>query len=183
MNPSHTFEPRKHQGLTSKSVAWKPNDRGSKDVDDLPSNLSVDEWGEINRYGQILAQEEEKKKVEQRLSKQRKVREVLDSQIREQQLFNQKRLELEKQQDQQQISLSKSQLQKEESEKLARKQKAFEAKNQRDQMLREAQALKQVQQSRAMQEEKELLSKLKGDLEREQESLKSRRARAKQAAK
>lgn len=29
----------------------KPND---ETVDDLPSELSDDEWGEINRYGQIL---------------------------------------------------------------------------------------------------------------------------------
>lgn len=33
-------------------------------VDDLPSDISSDEWGEIQRYGQYLHEEDQRKKKE-----------------------------------------------------------------------------------------------------------------------
>ena len=33
-------------------------------VDDLPSEISFDEWGEIQRYGQYLHEEDQRKKKE-----------------------------------------------------------------------------------------------------------------------
>ena len=77
----------------------------------------------------------------------------------------QKQMEVEQKYDQQQIQLAKNALEKEESEKIARKFKAVEAKKVRDEMLREAQSVKQSQIQRSLQEEKELLQKLKVDLD------------------
>jgi len=41
----------KPKGIDSKSISWRPTDRRTGDVDDLPSNISADEWGEIQKYG------------------------------------------------------------------------------------------------------------------------------------
>lgn len=63
---------------------FKPLVRKHDDVGDLPSNISEDEWGEIQRYNEVLAKEEKAKSFSERKINQRKIRETLDMQIRQQ---------------------------------------------------------------------------------------------------
>ena len=51
-------------------------------VEDLPSDISADEWGEIQKYGQILHEENERKAKEAHKAKVKQVRDVLDQQIK-----------------------------------------------------------------------------------------------------
>ena len=53
----------------------------SVDVEDLPSDISDDEWGEIQKYGQRLHEEKLRKEKEHAMNKVRNVREVLDKQV------------------------------------------------------------------------------------------------------
>jgi len=48
------------------------------EVDDLPSDISADEWGEIQKFGQRLHEEQKKKQKEQHEQKKKEVRDVLD---------------------------------------------------------------------------------------------------------
>ena len=50
-------------------------------VEDLPSDISDDEWGEIQKFGQRLHEEKVRKEKEHALNKVRNVREVLDKQV------------------------------------------------------------------------------------------------------
>ena len=50
-------------------------------VEDLPSDISDDEWGEIQKFGQRLHEEKMRKEKEHALNKVRNVREVLDKQV------------------------------------------------------------------------------------------------------
>lgn len=47
-------------------------------IEDVPSDISADEWGEIQRYGQTLAREATLKEQLERKTKQAQVRSVLD---------------------------------------------------------------------------------------------------------
>jgi len=47
-------------------------------VDDLPSQISVDEWGEVQKYGKILDQEIKQKERQDYLLKQKLVKQTLD---------------------------------------------------------------------------------------------------------
>lgn len=53
----------------------------SVQVDDLPSDISEDEWGEIQKFGQRLHEEKLRKEKENALQKVRNVRDVLDKQV------------------------------------------------------------------------------------------------------
>ena len=53
----------------------------SVDVEDLPSDISDDEWGEIQKFGQRLHEEKIRKEKENAMNKVRNVREVLDKQV------------------------------------------------------------------------------------------------------
>lgn len=48
-------------------------------IDDLPSDISADEWGEVQKYGHILHIEQMRKDQEDKAAKIAKVRDVLDS--------------------------------------------------------------------------------------------------------
>ena len=50
-------------------------------VEDLPSDISDDEWGEIQKFGQRLHEEKIRKEKENAMNKVRNVREVLDKQV------------------------------------------------------------------------------------------------------
>lgn len=47
-------------------------------VEDLPSDISEDEWGEIQKFGQRLHEEQKRKQKEDAQQKVKKVREVLE---------------------------------------------------------------------------------------------------------
>lgn len=50
-------------------------------VEDLPSDISDDEWGEIQKFGQRLHEEKQRKEKEAAMNKVKNVREVLDKQV------------------------------------------------------------------------------------------------------
>lgn len=50
-------------------------------VEDLPSDISDDEWGEIQKFGQHLHDQKIRKDKENALNKVRNVRDVLDKQV------------------------------------------------------------------------------------------------------
>jgi len=47
-------------------------------IDDLPSDISADEWGEVQKYGHILHIEAKRKEQTDKAAKIAKVKEVLD---------------------------------------------------------------------------------------------------------
>ena len=53
----------------------------SVQVEDLPSDISEDEWGEIQKFGQKLHEEKIRKEKEKAKDKIRNVRDVLDKQV------------------------------------------------------------------------------------------------------
>ena len=56
--------------------------RRGQDVEDLPSDISEDEWGEIQKFGQKLHEEQQRKAKEQQQNRIKQVKEVLDQQIK-----------------------------------------------------------------------------------------------------
>ena len=52
------------------------------EVDDIPSDISADEWGEIQKFGQKLHEEQIRKQKNEHLSKVKQVRDVLDQQVK-----------------------------------------------------------------------------------------------------
>ena len=54
----------------------------SVEVDDIPSDISADEWGEIQKFGQKLHEEQLKKAKNDHVNRQKQVRDVLDQQIK-----------------------------------------------------------------------------------------------------
>ena len=54
----------------------------SVEVDDIPSDISADEWGEIQKFGQKLHEEQMRKQKEQQQNRIKQVKEVLDQQIK-----------------------------------------------------------------------------------------------------
>lgn len=54
----------------------------SQVVDDIPSDISMDEWGEIQKFGQKLHEEQIKKQKNDHNNRIRQVREVLDQQVK-----------------------------------------------------------------------------------------------------
>ena len=42
-------------------------------VEDLPSDISDDEWGEIQKFGQKLHEERQRKEIEQKFAKRTQV--------------------------------------------------------------------------------------------------------------
>ncbi len=55
-------------------------------IDDMPSQISQDEWGEVQKYSRILDQEQKLKEKQEFYLKQKQVKQTLDQQIKEQQL-------------------------------------------------------------------------------------------------
>ena len=54
----------------------------SVEIDDIPSDISADEWGEIQKFGQKLHEEQIKKAKQQHLDRVNQVRNVLDQQVK-----------------------------------------------------------------------------------------------------
>ena len=54
----------------------------SVEVDDIPSDISADEWGEMQKFGQYLHQEQMKKAKEQHIGRVKQVKDVLDQQVK-----------------------------------------------------------------------------------------------------
>lgn len=47
-------------------------------IEDIPSQISQDEWGEVQKYARILDQEQKIKEKQEYLQKQRQVKLTLD---------------------------------------------------------------------------------------------------------
>ena len=56
--------------------------QGPVDVDDIPSDISADEWGEIQKFGQHLHEAQIKKVKDDHRNRVQQVRGVLDQQVR-----------------------------------------------------------------------------------------------------
>ena len=54
----------------------------SVEIDDIPSDISADEWGEIQKFGQKLHEEQVKKAKQQHQDRVNQVRNVLDQQVK-----------------------------------------------------------------------------------------------------
>ena len=64
--------------LSNKKLRKLPDGVRTVEVEDVPSDISADEWGEIQKFGQRLHEEQIKKQKAQHEQRQRQVREVLD---------------------------------------------------------------------------------------------------------
>jgi hypothetical protein len=63
-----------------------PNQR-TEQIEDFPSEISVDEWGEVQKYSKILDLETKKKEKEDYLRKQLQVKQTLEEQIQSQKVI------------------------------------------------------------------------------------------------
>ena len=64
--------------LSGQKLRKLPDGVRTVEVEDLPSDISADEWGEIQKFGQRLHEEQLKKQKVQHEQRVKQVREVLD---------------------------------------------------------------------------------------------------------
>ena len=64
--------------LSGQKLRKLPDGARAVEVEDLPSDISLDEWGEIQKFGQRLHEEQIKKQKAQHENRVKQVREVLD---------------------------------------------------------------------------------------------------------
>lgn len=55
-----------------------PGDARTVEVEDMPSDISADEWGEIQKFGQRLHEEQQKNLKQKEENRKKEVRDVLD---------------------------------------------------------------------------------------------------------
>ena len=68
--------------LTAQKLRRIPGKAEAVQVEDMPSDISEDEWGEIQRFGQRLHEEQMKKQKVAHESRVKQMREVLDQQVK-----------------------------------------------------------------------------------------------------
>lgn len=59
-----------------------PNGTKAVEVENMPSDISDDEWGEIQKFGQKLHEEKLKKEKAMHVERVKQVRDVLDQQVK-----------------------------------------------------------------------------------------------------
>lgn len=99
---------------------------------DLNSQISCDEWGEVQKYGMILEQEMKEKERNDFLHKQRLVKQTLDQQVQEQRKLKLQKERENKELDKMIIDADRSHVEKENQKKALLQQKVMEAKQMRD---------------------------------------------------
>ena len=68
--------------LSGKKMRKLPDGVRTVEVEDLPSDISADEWGEIQKFGQRLHEEKQRLDKARQQQKVKQVREVLDEQVK-----------------------------------------------------------------------------------------------------
>jgi len=63
---------------TTKLLPKIKHKKREEEIEDLPSQISTDEWGEVQKYGKILDLEAKQKEKQDFLLKQRLVKQTLD---------------------------------------------------------------------------------------------------------
>lgn len=94
--------------------------------------MSVDEWGEVQKYSKVLDSEMRQKERSDFLNKQRLVKQTLDQQVQDQLKLKSKRKAERIEMDQQVIEKDRQDLARESQKKEMLKQKVLEAKKMRD---------------------------------------------------
>ena len=79
--PKNTITARstKLSGTKARKI---PGGVRSVEVENLPSDISDDEWGEIQKFGQRLHEEQQRRIKEEHDKRKKDVREVLDQQVK-----------------------------------------------------------------------------------------------------
>lgn len=96
-----------------------PIQRRAEKVVDAASEISSDEWGEIQRYGDLVEQEKRRKERNDYLNKQKQVKEVLDQQVKHVHEEREKLKEKQKQMDKMILEKAKAELDQEAAKKQA----------------------------------------------------------------
>ena len=94
--------------------------------------MSVDEWGEVQKYSKVLDSEMRQKERSDFLNKQRLVKQTLDQQVQDRLKLKSKRKAERIEMDQQVIEKDRQDLARESQKKEMLKQKVLEAKKMRD---------------------------------------------------
>ena len=115
----------------------KNNDGKAIEVEDLPSDISEDEWGEIQKFGQKLYEEQQKKQKQTYENKRKQVKQVLDQQIQLRIELREKAKKENDDFDRQLVENAKKELEKENKQKMDLQAKVIEQKKMRDIMLKE----------------------------------------------
>lgn len=144
-------------------------------VEDLPSQMSVDEWGEVVKYSKVLDTEMRSKEKSDFLNKQRLVKQTLDQQVSEQ-LKQKEKLNNERNLfDQMIIENDKRDMAREGQKRDLQKQKVLEAKRMRDQMISEAQNKRKEHERQVKNQEQSQAHKLQLDIQNEKSNLKKKK--------
>jgi len=98
----------------------------------MNSQISRDEWGEVQKYGAILEQESKEKERNDFVQKQRLVKQTLDQQVQEQRKFKLQKERENKDLDKMIIDADRAHVEKENQKKALLQQKVMEAKQMRD---------------------------------------------------
>ena len=107
-------------------------------VEDLPSDISDDEWGEIQKFGQKLYEEQLKKQKVDHENRQKQVREVLDQQVKLRAELREKNQKERQDFDKKILDKAKQDLEVERKQKADLQVKAAEQKRMREIMIKES---------------------------------------------
>ena len=107
-------------------------------VEDLPSDISDDEWGEIQKFGQRLHEEKLRKEKEAAQNKVKNVREVLDKQVAVRQELKNKAKMDRQDFDRRILEQAKFELEQESENKRVLQGKVLQQKKMREQMIADA---------------------------------------------
>jgi len=105
--------------MSGTKARWAGDGIRTVEVEDLPSDISADEWGEIQKFGQRLHEEQLKKQKVQHEQKQKQVREVLDQQVKLRQELREKTIKEKEDFDKRILEQAKKELEVERTQKAA----------------------------------------------------------------
>ena len=109
--------------------------RGGVEVEDMPSDISDDEWGEIQKFGQRIHEEQVKKHKAIQVQKVKQVREVLDQQVKLRAELREKTLKEREDFDKKILDQAQKDLDIEQRQKANLQAKVVEQKKMRDAMM------------------------------------------------
>ncbi len=108
------------------------------DVENLPSDISEDEWGEIQKFGQKLHEDQLRRQKETHEKQKKQVRDVLDQQVKLRAELREKTIQEKEEFDKRILEQAKKEMEKERKMKQELQAKVIEQKKMRDLMLKES---------------------------------------------
>lgn len=129
-------------------------------IDDLPSDISADEWGEVQKYGHILHIEAKRKEQTDKAAKIAKVKEVLDQQVITRKQLAVKHSAEKKEIDNKILDLARAEQEDEKKKMQDLRVKVLEQKKMREIMIHEAAARRINEKNKQSQIEKDMVHKL-----------------------